>query len=480
VSSLTAVARGAAVALLGSVLGGGLGFAFTIVMARMLSPGDFGLLVLAVTLLQFGSALALAGMDYAAVRDVAAATGAGRKRGAMVTPLAVALALNAILALLVAALAAPLAHALGEPRFTSPLRAVALVLPLTVAAQMLSACLSGLELARGEVVRKVVEQGSRIALGALAVALGLGVTGVVLGLAAAAAAAAVAVAVVLLRVLPRGGRVERTPVRRVLGFAWPQAAANVLALAQVPGVLVLSHERSSRDVAIFGAAIAVGLLPALVYNAFAYRFSPTIARLWSAGDIAQLSSLLQGVTRWIAFASLPFYAVAISLAAPLLRIYGDGYVAGATALALVAATNGLNALTGPVEWALIMTGRVRLELLANAVGAVALVAATLVFVPRWGVSGAAAALVLYGVAMNGLKSLFVLRQLHMTTLSLRLLPPLLAAVVACAAGSVATHTTSLDTTPAGIAALAVLVVACYALLALPAARSELRALREAR
>jgi O-antigen/teichoic acid export membrane protein len=243
---------------------------------------------------------------------------------------------------------------------------------------------------------------------------------------------------------------------------------------------VLAHERSSREVALFGAAIAVGLLPALVYNAFAYRFSPTIARLWSAGDTAQLSSLLQGVTRWIAFASLPFYAIAIFLAGPLLRIYGEDYVAGGTALALVAATNALNALTGPVEWALIMTGRVRLELLANALGAVALAVTTLVLVPRWGVTGAAAALVVYGISMNGLKSFFVLRTLHMTTLSLRLLPPLVAALVAGLAGWAAARTTSLDSTPAGVAVLALIVLAVYALLALPAARSELRAVQQAR
>ena len=39
------------VALLGSVLGGGLGFIFGVVMARMLRQNDFGLMVLAVNLL---------------------------------------------------------------------------------------------------------------------------------------------------------------------------------------------------------------------------------------------------------------------------------------------------------------------------------------------------------------------------------------------------------------------------------------------
>jgi O-antigen/teichoic acid export membrane protein len=70
---------------------------------------------------------------------------------------------------------------------------------------MFSACLRGLERARGELLRKVVEQGGRIALGVLVIAIGFGVVGATLGMAGAAAAAAVAVGYTLWRALPRRG-----------------------------------------------------------------------------------------------------------------------------------------------------------------------------------------------------------------------------------------------------------------------------------
>jgi O-antigen/teichoic acid export membrane protein len=204
-SELAAIIRGMSVALLGSLLGGGLGFVFGVVMTRLLDQGDFGLLVLAVNMLTAGSAVTIAGADYAAIRHVAAARTARAKRGAMVAPIRLAMMLNLCVASAVAVFAEPIAcDLLSQPDFTNVLRAAALTLPLTVLAQMFSACLSGLERARGELVRKVVEQGGRIALGVLVIAIGFGVVGATLGM-AGAAAAAVAVGYTLWRALPRGG-----------------------------------------------------------------------------------------------------------------------------------------------------------------------------------------------------------------------------------------------------------------------------------
>src|SRR5439155_7025938 len=132
--------------------------------------------------------------------------------------------LNITVAALVAIFAEPISRdLLGQPDFTSVLRAAALTLPLTVLAQMFSACLSGLEHARGELVRKVVEQGGRIALGVLVISLGFGLVAASVSMAGAAAAAAVAVGYTLWRALPRGGKTERSDARRVFAFAWPQA-----------------------------------------------------------------------------------------------------------------------------------------------------------------------------------------------------------------------------------------------------------------
>ncbi len=478
--SLAAIMRGTSIALLGSIVGGGFGFLFTVVMARLLGRAEFGVLVLALNVITFGAALGIAGADYGAIRFIAAAPSPGRKRGAFLTPFLLALALDVVLAALIAIFAAPISRTLlTEETFEDPLRALALVLPLTVAAQMFSAGLSGLERTQGELARKVVEQGGRLLLAPLAVVVGLGVTGAVLGLAAAAAAAAIVVGLLLRRALPRGGKTERIAVREVVDFAWPQAAANLVALSPVALAVIVSHYDTSRAVGLLGAAVAIALLPGLVYNAFSFRFSPTIARLYETGQHDELRALLLSVTRWITVVSLPLYTTAIVFPSALLQIYGPGYREAAATLALISAASLVNAVAGPVEWALIMTGRVRLELVSNAVGVTVLIGTAVPLVAHYGLVGAGLALVVFTLAMNASKLFFVWRTLSMTTLSLTLLRPIAACALAAAGVYLLERWLSLGSSIPGAIALGALLLAAYGgmLLAIGISEEDRGALR---
>lgn len=463
-----AIVRGASVALLGSLLGGGLGFVFSVLMAHLLEQSDFGLLVLALNLLVGGAALGAAGVDYAVVRFVASAPDAGAKRGAMLTPLGLVLMLDTVVAVAVAVFAEPIAvDVLGQPGFVWPLRALALVLPLTVLAQVLSAALAGLEHARGELARKLVEQAGRIALAPIGLAVGLGVAGTVLGMAAAAAAAALVVGLLLLRSLPRGGRTQPIDPRRVVSFAWPQAVANIAGQVwEAANVVILAHVAGGEAVALYGAAIAIARLPALVYNSFAYRISPTIARLWEHGERAQLVTLLQTVTRWVSLIAVPLYAVAIAVPHPLLHVYGADYTAGALALALISLGSLFNSVTGPVETALIMTGRVKQEMAANVVCAAICTALSLVLTPRFGLTGAAGSMLVYSLVLNTTKSVLAWRGLGLVTVSRSLAGPLGAGAVAVALGLLLVEVGPLDHSLAGGAAAAVVLLCVYALLLL--------------
>lgn len=463
---LAAIIRGMSVALLGSVLGGGLGFIFGVVMARMLAQHDFGLIVLAVNLLNTGATVTIAGTDYTAIRHIAAARTPGAKRGAMAAPIFTALRLNFALAIVIAIFAKPISRdLLGQPAFAEVLRAAALTLPLTVLAQMFSACLSGLEHARGELVRKVVEQGGRIAFAVLVISLGFGVVGATLSMAAAAAAAAVAVGYTLWRALPRGGVTERTSSRAVIAFAWPQAVGNVANQLWVIAILViLSRTTDARTVALFGAAFAVAQLPLLVYNAFVYRFSPAIARLWDRGENEALDQLLRSVTRWVAMFALPLYAVVIALPGSLLQIYGSKYQPAAVALTLMTIATLLNALAGPVERGLVMTGLVKLEMATNVSATALIVVVALILTPLYGLTGAAISVLLYTVVRNVAKTYLLYRRRGMTALSLALSRPLAAGAVASVLAAVLGRVTPLGDSLLGTAALSLLLIVTYLIL----------------
>lgn len=461
---VASIIRGMSVALLGSVLGGGLGFLFLVVMARLLEQEDFGLLVVAISLLLTTVAISVGGTDYAMIRYVASAESPGQQRGAMIAPLKIAMVANIVLAVALFALARPIStHLLDEPRFSSVLRILALALPFSVLGQMFSAGLSGLEHARGELARKVVEQSGRIVFASFALTAGFGLLGAVLGIAAAAAAAAATVGFLLLRALPSGGTTSRVSMRQIIGFSWPQAVANVATQSWVlVNILILMNTASARTVALFGAALAIAQLPLLIYNAFSYRFSPVISRLWARGEHEALSATLKSVTRWVAIFAVPLYAVAIALPGSLLQIYGPRYRDAATALAIMTVATLVNSLAGPVERALIMTGRVKLEMVTNVVATIATVAAALFLTPRYGLTGAAISMLLYAVLRNGAKSYLVRKTMGMNALSTELLGPLVAAILASVPIAVLANVTPLGKSLLGTTLLGVSLIALYA------------------
>jgi O-antigen/teichoic acid export membrane protein len=466
--ALAAIVRGMVVALVGSIVGGGLGFVFLVLMAHVMGQRDFGLLVLAVNLVNLGAAFGVAGADYATIRYVAAAEEPGAKRGAMATPLVLVLLLNTVVALVVFALARPIAeHLLGQPRFVAPLRVLAFALPLTVTAMMFSAAISGLEQARGELVRKIAEQGGRIVFAPLFFGLGLGVAGAVGGLVAAAAVAAVAVGLLLVRQLPRGGTTKWIDARRVISFSWPQTLANVAGQLWLSvAVIAIAHYEGARDVALWGAAVGIARLPALVYNAFTFRFAPTISRLWEQGELEELSALLKSVTRWVAIMAVPLYAVAIALAAPLLHVYGPEYARGSTLLVLIAIGVLVDSIAGPNDRALIMTGRVKLEMAANVTTATVMIVVSVALTARYGVTGAAVGLICFNILVNGLKIAIVRQSLHMNSFSAALAGPLAAAALAGGAVYAVARLTPLGDSLGGAAVLALVLVGLYTVLLL--------------
>jgi O-antigen/teichoic acid export membrane protein len=451
------------VALGGGILGGGLSFLLLVVMARTVAQSDFGLLVLALNVLISTAAFAIWGVDYATIRFVAAARSTARKRGAMLTGIALVMMINLIISATAAALAGPIStDLLGQPRFTPILRTLALVLPLTVLAQMLSAALSGLEQARGEFARKVVEQSARILLAWAAYALGLGLVGVIFGFAAAAVAAVVVVGWLLLRALPLSGPTEKVPLREMLAYSWPQAVANGAAqLWTLASILILTRATDARTVALFGAAFAIAQLPLLFYYAFAYRFSPTIARLWDQGDHETLRETLKGVTRWVVTLALPLYAAVIALPGPLLRMYGPTYTGAATALVILTVATLVNSMAGPVERALIMSGRVKLEMRTNVIATIVTIALAIPITNRYGLVGAASTALVYASLRNATKSYLVWRTMGMNALSLSLARPIAAALLSSLAVVVVARQTDLGESLVGTAALGALQVLLY-------------------
>lgn len=202
---------------------------------------------------------------------------------------------------------------------------------------------------------------------------------------------------------PRSGGPD--PERRPLvhGAYWGVSAANHL-FAVAPYV-VLPFFASAAEIGVFGVvhrlvAIA-GTLQVALGSFFAPRFvgdrsrAPTRSAFRAFGQ-SQLCSILM---------YLPFLTLYVLLPGPVLGLFGDEFPVLAPLLVLLAALRFGNAVAGPAEYFLNMTGRGRLELGSGAVGLAVFFVATLAL--RGTGAGVYGIGVLFGIAflVRGLLSL---------------------------------------------------------------------------
>jgi O-antigen/teichoic acid export membrane protein len=180
--------------------------------------------------------------------------------------------------------------------------------------------------------------------------------------------------------------------RHWLGVSLPIVAAYACELViQNADVLIVSRYMTPTDVAIyFAAAKTMALILFVQYavgSAVAARFSALNAR----GDRRGLEAFVGDAARWTFWPSLAAAAVILALGRPLLSLFGPEFAAGYSVMfILVLGFIGRSAI-GPAETLLNMLGEQRVCALVLAVTAVLNVALNLVLVPRFGLTGAAAA-----------------------------------------------------------------------------------------
>lgn len=186
--------------------------------------------------------------------------------------------------------------------------------------------------------------------------------------------------------LPAGARATAAEVRLLLRHLAPFAAAFIaLTLHAKVVVLLLAHWRPAADVGVFVAGYRfVDFAQALVVVAVAAAY-PRIVRNGHAGG-ARLMELLLLI-------ALPLSAALLLARAPaVLLLFGDAYVQATPVVALLAISLPALALDVAGTWVLGAAGRMGLAGLLYAGAVVIDVVLCALWVPRFGATGAAAAL----------------------------------------------------------------------------------------
>jgi O-antigen/teichoic acid export membrane protein len=155
-------------------------------------------------------------------------------------------------------------------------------------------------------------------------------------------------------------------------------------------VLVLGIWSDAREVGIYGISMRIALLTAFILSAINVVVAPQFAALHASGSAAALKRLAQQSTFWILVLATPAIIVIVLVPDLILQLFGPRFKDGAWALRVLALGQFVNLATGPVGTLLLMTGHEKLMRNNIAVSAALNLLCNLILVPSYGAVGAAA------------------------------------------------------------------------------------------
>ena len=397
--STVSVLAGSGVALAGSLV-------VRVLMARALSPGDLGLVLLGIAVVTPLGAIAGLGTNAAVAQRLAECRSRGLEESARSIArraLLLAAATGAVAALLLALTAGPIALVLGQPGIDRVL------LPLAPVALGLAAGSAALGVSRGfndSLGRAVV----RDAGGGLLRVVGVGAAVLTADPTSPAIAAGFAAGSLLAEALFVGyvvakGWVRRTagaprePREPLLSSLRPYAATEALTQATLwLDVVVLGALAPAAVVGLYGVARGLTRVLDLVRQASSHGYLPAASAAVARGEEGRLTGL-HVETRRLSFALVwPVLSVCILAPAPLIGLlFGADYEPAATTLRLLAIASFVPSFFDFLDLLLLAEKRPGDVLGAGLVGSGAL--ALLLFALAGPFGGDGAALALLGAGL---------------------------------------------------------------------------------
>ncbi len=389
-------------------------------LARLLSPREFGFYFLAFSVVQLGSLMGSLGLERAVVRFVAESVGLEQFKRARR-----ALAWIAVLGVL-GALGVGIAYSVsgrlvgGNVFHAPPLVAATGLIAGWMAVLALQKILAGAFQSFHDIRLSTIFGG--LASGGM-LAASLGVLWLLRGhmtLATALLLGASSTSIGLLlggwllhrkvTRLPAQGAEEHTKghtigFREIMRVAWPLTVTNLtlFVLTQAP-LWILGAFRPPEEVAIYGAASRAVMLVAMPLSVANSVLPPLIAEMYPQGRTRELERTLRTTATVAGIPAFLALAAFVLFGGPILGLmFGDYYREGALILALLSIAQLVNVWTGSGSIALSYTGHQTAMMALTVAGGLVTVLAGLAVVGPYGVNGVtvavAAGIVGYNLAL---------------------------------------------------------------------------------
>lgn len=440
--TLATVAKGGSYLAAGNLLGYAGRFVAALVLARLLGAENYGLYTLAISLTFLASGLGNLGLDAAMERYVAVLRKRGDAAGLWGT-LQLGVGITAVSGLVLSTVtffaAGFISGSVFDDRRLEPLiRIAAIVVPFLIATTLLTSIVRGFKrMDYSAFANSFIQPMVRLALIGVLAVIGLtpAIALVIFGLSYISAVIVLIGMVRRLHQWDRPLRDAKRYVREIALFSFPFWFAGVMnQLRRNIQSVLLAFYNSVVDVGIISLVGSANLLGRIAIMSIRTSLRPIIAETLDEGDEQQTLHLYQATTRWTLTANLPVFIVSVLYPVAIMNLFGESFEAGATALTIVVFGELASAATGTCGTLIDMSG-LNLVKTVNKIFEVALTLAVNVWmISQWGLTGAAVAYLVSRASVQILRVIEVRIILGFQPYNIRILKPIVAAVVAFGVG----------------------------------------------
>jgi O-antigen/teichoic acid export membrane protein len=198
--------------------------------------------------------------------------------------------------------------------------------------------------------------------------------------------------------------------------------------------LLLGAFNTLTNVGIFSLVGSANLIGRIATLSIATSSRPVFAELFEDEDLVGIGEVYKTTTRWTLTLNLPIFLVMAAFPQAVLRIFGDSFVAGASALVVLASAELINAATGTCGSVIDMSGRGLMKVINKVISVALLIGANLALIPPLGLQGAALAVLVGVLTINVIRVIEIWWFARIQPYGWSTLKPVAAAAIAFGSG----------------------------------------------
>lgn len=392
--SLATIFSGGALVTAGKIFTLGVGFLVQVTMARLLTEGAYGDVVLAIAVINISTLFGKLGLDEGVTREYSHYEDEPTKARGVIRAGLIIACISGVVVGITLFLASPFlaTEVFNDSSLTLLFQLISISVPFLTLTDVSVSLAQGSRNARVHtIVRQLLQPTLRLILIFALLIGGYGAIGAIAGQSASLIIAGVLSVFLALRQLPDFEVESANMYRSVLSFSIPLVAVQGMGfLNSNVDVYMVGYFLESAQLGIYNIALQMSNMSMALLGSVGFLLPPMLTRLQKEEKFYEMKRTYQVLTKWIVVLILPVIGLLLFAPGPIIRLlFGEAFVAGATALQILLIGNVLTIVMGLNSSALIALGNNKLVSYIIAVQAVINIVINVLLIPIIGIEGAA-------------------------------------------------------------------------------------------